>query len=174
VMDIGDCERQNIGQDLHDDLGPHLIGIEGLCTVLQKKVEHKAVDAPVLAGQITRLIKEAIVKTRRLARGLCPVYLVDHGLESSLRELAATTSAVFGIECHFDCRAEVPIRSNVTATHVFRIAQEAVPNAVRHGKAGRITSALERCDGRVRLAICDNGQGAGPDPSSGQGDFVLN
>jgi len=50
---------------------------------------------------------------------------------------------------------------------VFRIAQEAVSNAVRHGKAGRITIALERCDGRVRLVICDNGQGAGPDPSSG-------
>ncbi len=166
VMDIGDRERQNIGQDLHDDLGPHLIGIEGLCTVLQKKLEQRSADAPALAGQITGLIKEAIGKTRRLARGLCPVYLVDHGLEFSLRELAATTSAVFGIRCRFDCQSEVPIRDNVIATHVFRIAQEAVQNAVRHGKAREITLTMSRYDGHVRLTICDNGQGLQQDRSS--------
>jgi len=159
VMDIGDRERQNIGQDLHDDLGPHLIGIEGLCTVLQKKVEQGAPDAPVLSAQITGLIKEAIGKTRRLARGLCPVYLVDHGLEYSLRELAASTSTVFGIDCRFDCRTEVPIRDNVIATHIFRIVQEAVQNAVRHGKATRVTISLYRDEGLVRLVVCDNGAG---------------
>jgi PAS domain S-box-containing protein len=159
VMDIGDRERQNIGQDLHDDLGPHLIGIEGLCTVLQKKVAQHSPDAPVLSAQITGLIKEAIGKTRRLARGLCPVYLVDHGLEYSLRELAASTSAVFGIDCRFDCLAEVPIRDNVMATHVFRIVQEAVQNAVRHGKATRVTISLCRDEGLVRLVVLDNGIG---------------
>jgi PAS domain S-box-containing protein len=159
VMDIGDRERQNIGQDLHDDLGPHLIGIEGLCTVLQKKVEQRSPDAPALSARITGLIKEAIGKTRRLARGLCPVYLVDHGLEYSLRELAASTSAVFGIDCRFDCRTEVPIRDNVVATHIFRIIQEAVQNAARHGKATRVTISLCRDEGLVRLAVCDNGTG---------------
>jgi PAS domain S-box-containing protein len=159
VMDIGDRERQNIGQDLHDDLGPHLIGIEGLCTVLQKKVAQHSPDAPALSAQITGLIKEAIGKTRRLARGLCPVYLVDHGLEYSLRELAASTSVVFGIDCRFDCRAEVPIRDNVVATHIFRIVQEAVQNAVRHGKASCITISLCRDEGLVRLGVLDNGIG---------------
>jgi PAS domain S-box-containing protein len=159
VMDIGDRERQNIGQDLHDDLGPHLIGIEGLCTVLQKKLEQRSPDAPALSARITGLIKEAIGKTRRLARGLCPVYLVDHGLEYSLRELAASTSAVFGIDCRFDCRTEVPIRDNVVATHIFRIIQEAVQNAARHGKATRVTISLCRDEGLVRLAVCDNGTG---------------
>lgn len=159
VMDIGDRERQNIGQDLHDDLGPHLIGIEGLCTVLQKKLEQRSPDAPALSAQITGLIKEAIGKTRRLARGLCPVYLVDHGLEYSLRELAASTSAVFGIDCRFDCRTEVPIRDNVIATHIFRIVQEAVQNAVRHGKATHVTISLCRDEGLVRLAVRDNGLG---------------
>jgi PAS domain S-box-containing protein len=159
VMDIGDRERQNIGQDLHDDLRPHLIGIEGLCTVLQKKVEQRSPDAPVLSARITGLIKEAIGKTRRLARGLCPVYLVDHGLEYSLRDLAASTSAVFGIDCRFDCRTEVPIRDNVVATHIFRIVQEAVQNAARHGKATRVTISLCRDEELVRLAVCDNGTG---------------
>jgi PAS domain S-box-containing protein len=168
VMDIGDRERQNIGQDLHDDLGPHLIGIEGLCTVLQKKLEQRAPDAPALSAQITGLIKEAIGKTRRLARGLCPVYLVDHGLEYSLRELAASTSVVFGIDCRFDCRTEVPIRDNVIATHIFRIVQEAVQNAVRHGKATAITISLRRDEGLVRLAVCDNGTGL-PETNGSEG-----
>jgi PAS domain S-box-containing protein len=104
VMDIGDRERQNIGQDLHDDLGPHLIGIEGLCTVLQKKLENHSSDAPALAGQVTGLIKEAIGKTRRLARGLCPVYLVDHGLESSLRELRPFSISIAVLTAGWMCR----------------------------------------------------------------------
>jgi signal transduction histidine kinase len=130
-----------------------------LCTVLQKKVAQHSPDAPALSAQITGLIKEAIGKTRRLARGLCPVYLVDHGLEYSLRELAASTSVVFGIDCRFDCRAEVPIRDNVVATHIFRIVQEAVQNAVRHGKANCITISLCRDEGLVRLGVLDNGIG---------------
>ena len=174
VMDVSDQERQNIGQDLHDDLAPHLIGIEGLCTVLAKKLTGLAAAEAHLAGEITRLIKEAINKTRRLARGLCPVYLVDHGLESSLRELALNTATVFGIDCRFHCSAEVPVRDNVRATHVFRIAQEAVHNAVRHGRARRVDITLTRKEGVVRLVIGDDGCGMPPDPDgSGMGLRIM-
>ena len=159
VMDIGDQERQNIGHDLHDDLAPHLIGIEGLCAVLSRKLGALSAPETDLANNIKHLIQEAITKTRRLARGLCPVYLVDHGLEASLNELAANTGAVFGIQCRFRCDAEAPVRDNVTATHVFRIAQEALHNAVRHGRARSIEMALTRAEGSVRLTVADDGSG---------------
>jgi PAS domain S-box-containing protein len=167
VMDIGDQERQNIGHDLHDDLAPHLIGIEGLCAVMARKLTGRFAPEAELAGNIKQLIQEAIAKTRRLARGLCPVYLVDHGLEASLKELAANTAAVFNIACRFRCDIVAPVRDNVTATHVFRIAQEALHNAVRHGRARRIEMTLTREADQVRLTVADDGSGMPAEPNGG-------
>ncbi|MBC2712520.1 MAG: cache domain-containing protein [Desulfosarcina sp.] len=159
VMDIGDRERQKIGQDLHDDLCPHLIGVEGLGKVLVRKLSEKAPEEAELAEKVTGLVKDAITKTRRLARGLCPVYLVDHGLESSLRELAANTESVFGVACRFLCQAPVLIRDNLVATHLFHIVQEAVHNAVRHAQATAITITQDVDGDRITLCIHDNGKG---------------
>jgi signal transduction histidine kinase len=159
VMDIGDRERQKIGQDLHDDLCPHLIGVEGLGKVLVRKLSSKAREEARLAGKITGLVKDAITKTRRLARGLCPVYLVDRGLESSLRELTAATESVFGVACRFVCRVPARIRDNLVATHLFHIVQEAVHNAVRHGQATAITVTMDGDDNRMQLSVEDNGIG---------------
>jgi signal transduction histidine kinase len=159
VLDIGDRERQKIGQDLHDDLCPHLIGVEGLGKVLARRLSQKAPAEGQLAGKITELIKDAITKTRRLARGLCPVYLVDHGLASSLRELAANTESVFGVSCRFECNATVSLRDNLVATHLFHIVQEAVHNAVRHGKATHVTIVLDVNRDGLAIGIHDDGQG---------------
>lgn len=168
VMDIGDRERQRIGQDLHDDLCPHLIGIEGLTRVLQGKVAAADPDAGRLASQVAELIREAITKTRHLARGLCPVYLVDHGLESALRELAQKTESISRVACAFTCASPVAVADHLKATQLFRIAQEAVNNAVRHGRAGRIDIRLEARDGGVGLTIADDGCGM-PIPVSSDG-----
>jgi PAS domain S-box-containing protein len=167
ILDIGDRERQKIGQDLHDDLAPHLIGIEGLGKVLTAKLAERTLPEADLAGKVTALIKEAITKTRRLARGLCPVYLVDHGLESSLRELAMQTESVFGIRCLFICNAPVLVRDNIVATHLYHMVQEAVHNAIRHGKADRIRIDLRVSGGRTSLTVLDNGSGIPDDVRPG-------
>ncbi|MFZ7127963.1 MAG: cache domain-containing protein [Desulfobacterales bacterium] len=159
VMDIGDRERQMIGQDLHDDLCPHLIGIEGLAKVLKSRLDSQESASAGLAGQIAGLIKEAITKTRQLARGLCPVYLVDHGLEYSLRELAMKTESIFGVSCEFQCRAPVVIGDNLKATHLFHIAQEAVHNAIRHGKARRVVIDLHAGSDGLVMVVSDDGSG---------------
>lgn len=159
IMDIGDRERQLIGQDLHDDLGPHLIGIEGLAKVLRRKIAHMAPEASNLVDKITCLLRDATSKTRQLARGLCPVYLVDHGLESSLRELALNSESMFGIDCRFDCQTPVLISDHIAATHVFRIAQEALNNAIRHGRAKQIRIHLSSQDGKIVLMVSDDGCG---------------
>lgn len=159
VMDISDRERQKIGQDLHDDLCPHLIGVEGLGKVLTRKLSDKNPDEAHLANKITGLVKNAITKTRRLARGLCPVFLVDRGLESSLRELAANTESVFGVACRFICNVQARISDNLVATHLFHIVQEAVHNAARHGQATAITITLNGDQDRMQLSVEDDGRG---------------
>ncbi|MCP3951827.1 MAG: PAS domain S-box protein [Desulfobacterales bacterium] len=159
VMDIGDRERQKIGQDLHDDLCPHLIGIEGLGKVLYQKLSSAQSGEKKLVEKITQLLKEAVNKSRRLARGLCPVYLVDHGLESSLREFAVNTEAMFGITCNFRCDIPVLVGDNIVATHIFHIVQEAVHNAIRHGKADMIDLLLQTMEGSTAITVTDNGRG---------------
>ncbi len=160
VMEIGDRERQRIGQDLHDDLCSHLIGIEVLSAVLSRRLEEKSSDEDAAyAGKIRTLISEAIEKARRLARGLCPVHMVSYGLESALRELCINVGEVFKISCDLKCRESVLIHDNTVATHLFYIAQEAVQNAVKHSMAKTITLELTLDNGLVSLAVSDNGQG---------------
>lgn len=169
LMDIGDQERQKIGQDLHDDLCPHLIGIEGLSKVLHGRLRRECPEAgaaATLCEQITDLIKDAIVKTRGMARGLCPVYLVDHGLEYSLQELAMKTESYFGVHCRFSAGSDVIIHDNKTATHLFYIVQEAVNNAIRHGKARNIVIQLLETNGCILLSIDDDGCGMAQDHKS--------
>lgn len=159
VMDIGDRERQKFGQDLHDDLCPHLIGIVGLGTVLERKLEARGIPEAAQMEKIKELLKIAIVKCRQLARGLCPVNLVDHGLVAALRELAENVQSIFQISCTFDCEAEVMIRDNTVATHIFRIAQEAAHNAARHASPNEIRIRLTSGAGRLVLTVTDDGIG---------------
>lgn len=159
VIDIGDKERQKIGHDLHDDLCPHLIGIEGLGTVLKRKLEKKALPDAEQMGTINELLKEAINKSRQLARGLCPVHLVDHGLVAALHELTNRVRSIFSVECTFICEADILISDNTVATHLFRIVQEAVNNAVRHGHSSKLLIRMTAENGRLCLTIADNGIG---------------
>ncbi|MDJ0783266.1 MAG: cache domain-containing protein [Desulfosarcinaceae bacterium] len=159
LLDVGDKERQKIGQDLHDDLCPHLIGIEGFTRVLASKAAAAAPEIKALADRIAGLIKDAIGKSRSLARGLCPVYLVDHGLEFSLQELTANTKSVFNQKCRFTCTQPITLRNNTISTHIFRIAQEAVHNAARHAEAEQIEIHLSVTENVLQLTVSDDGKG---------------
>ncbi len=159
ILRISERERQKIGQELHDDLGQHLIGIEVMTKVLKKTLEDKFLEEADYAGEINALVKEAITKTRRLARGLCPVHLVSNGLEFALEELAKSVTDIFGINCTFTCPNPVPIRDNSRATNLYYIAKESVHNAIEHGKASQITIDLNNIDGSVSMNIQDNGIG---------------
>lgn len=159
VIEISEKERQIIGQNLHDDLCPHLIGIEVLTTVLEKQLAAKGLDVISNARKIRQLIGDAIDKTRTLSRGLCPVHLLDHGLDYSLQELATNTSKIYGIDCHFQGEASTISNDSITATQVLYITQEAVQNAIRHGKADQVNIELSSSDHFGRIVIKDNGSG---------------
>jgi PAS domain S-box-containing protein len=159
VMDIADRERQNIGQDLHDDLCPHLIGIEGLSSALAADLKEDASPHQPLADDIVVLIRQGIDKTRGLARGLCPVHTVAHGLETALQNLAGHTSSVYRVDCRLLCDNAVSVKDNTAATHLFYIAQEAVNNAVKHSGAQTITIELHLVKDSIQLRIRDDGKG---------------
>src|SRR6266542_2846028 len=138
ILEISNREQQRIGQDLHDGLSQQLAGIELMCEVLQQKLAAKSKAEAGRVSEIARHVREAITHTRNLARGLSPVQLDANGLMSALQELAVNVEKMFKIECRFQCDEPILVQNNEAVTHLYRIAQEAINNAIKHGKANRI------------------------------------
>ncbi len=159
IAGISSQERQRIGQDLHDGLGQELTGIAFLAKGLEEKLQGRSEGESADAKKITRLINEAIGHTRALARGLSPVPVEANGLMSALEELARGVRSVFRISCEFRCEEPVLLADNSAATHLYRIAQEAVDNAVKHGKAKQITIEISANNGTGVLSVADDGRG---------------
>ncbi|HEY2587524.1 MAG TPA: ATP-binding protein, partial [Tepidisphaeraceae bacterium] len=137
-----------------------LTGIAFLVQALQQKLAINAETEAARARQISGLLKEAVAQARNLSHGLYPVDPQPDGLMVGLREMAANIRAIFNIDCAFGCPKPVMIPDNSVATHLYRIAQEAVQNAIRHGKASRITIELAGLGPNgVRLSVADNGVG---------------
>ncbi len=159
IIEISNREQQRIGQDLHDGLGQELTGIELLCQVLEQKLAGKAKAESKLAGKIAEHIRDTISHTRKLARGLSPVELEINGFTSALQELAAHAQNLFHVECRLECPELVLIRNNVFATHLFRIVQEAVNNAVKHGRAKHIHISVLPAGDKIIMQVADDGIG---------------
>jgi two-component system CheB/CheR fusion protein len=159
TLEISEREQRRIGHDLHDGLCQHLAGIELLSEVLEQKMARRSKTAAAQAGEITRNVRDAISQTRSLARGLSPVTLEADGLMTALHELAGNTETLFRVTCRFHCDPPVFIQDPAVASHLFRIAQEAVSNAIKHGKAKRISLGLEAVRGKITLRVDDNGMG---------------
>lgn len=159
IIRISSAERQKIGQDLHDDLAPHLIGIEVLTKILEDKIKINNHNETELISKIRFLIQDAIEKTRRFAHGLCPVFLVEHGLESALRELSATTEKIYRIRCALSFDESLPRFDISTATNIYYIVQEAIHNSIKHGKATEIDIEARLTKETLLITIHDNGIG---------------
>lgn len=161
ILEISEREQQRIGQDLHDDLGQRLVGIAYLSEVLANGLTAAGSPEAEHAAKISSLLKNALALTRSLARGLHPVALKSGGLMAAMADMAERTSEIFQIECTFSGRIDDSLLPDTVATHLYRIAQEAVTNAVNHGKATHIDISLEHLEpaGGHRLCVHDNGSG---------------
>jgi PAS domain S-box-containing protein len=159
VVEISSREQQRLGQDLHDGLGQHLTGITFLSKALERKLALKSMTEANEAAEIGRLVMQALSQTRNLARGLFPIELEGNGLVTALRELVSNVERIYRIKCQFQCAPELRIADNLRATHVFRIAQEAVSNSIRHGKAQNIAISLVGELEKIRLCVQDDGSG---------------
>lgn len=159
ILRISDQERRRIGQDLHDGLGQMLTGIGLISQSLARSLQPDAPGAAQEVEELTQLIRDADRHARGLARGLVPVDLEANGLVAALHRLAGNAERLFGIACTFEEIGDVAIRDNTVATHLYRIAQEAVSNAVRHGQAEAVHLTLARGPEQLRLRIEDDGTG---------------
>lgn len=159
VLEISEREQRRIGQDLHDGLGQHLTGIAFMTKVQEQKLADREIPEAVDAAKIVKLVNDAILKTRELSRGLLPVVSDTHGLMSALQMRAGEIEDLFGINCHFQCDHPVLIHDTPMATHLFHIAQEAVNNAIKHGRARNILIRLFSGEREGTLMIKDDGIG---------------
>lgn len=169
ILEISGREQRRIGQDLHDSLCQHLAGIGFMGKVLEKKIAGHQMLEPAEVSEIVELIDQAITMTRSFARGLNPVRLEADGLMMALSSLAANMEKLFGITCTFSCAEEILINDQAVAMHMYRIVQEALNNAIKHGKADRVTIALRKQEDVVILTVQDNGCGIRNAVSHGKG-----
>lgn len=169
VLEIGDRERRSIGHDLHDGLGQFLTGTALAVQMLADRLEaHHAAEA-VEARKAVAFIEQAIEHTRRMAKGLLLAEVEPDALIPVLSELAASVADQFHIVCEFKCDDEINVEEGGTANHFYFIAQEAVRNAVRHGKPSRVDILLAEANGRISLTVSDDGAGLPPPAGRGQG-----
>lgn len=169
ILEISNREQRRIGQDLHDSLCQHLAGIGFMGKVLEKKISSKA---PVDTGdvrEIVDLIDQAITLTKGYARGLNPIQLEAEGLMIALGKLAENVQKLFGVTCTFTCTAPIYILDNEMSANLYRIVQEALNNAIKHGKAREVSITLEKTGSTVHLSVCDNGVGIGKTRRTGKG-----
>jgi len=156
LLAISGREQQRIGQDLHDDLCQQPVGIEFRNSVLVQQLA-KEEDAKTEAMRIGELIRDVTRQARLLAKGLSPVQLDAAGLMSALQELTSNTSKLFNVSCRFECPQPVLVADNTVATHLYRIVQEAISNAVKHGQARFIIVSLSCSEDQLTLRIWNNG-----------------
>jgi len=169
VLEISERERRRVGHDLHDGLGQHLTATAIAARVLQGRLTALGIAEADQARKIVELVGHAIDQTRDLAKGLLLADIEEERLPAVLQEMATATSDQFHVRCVCQTLEAVPLRDEATASHLYRIAQEAVRNAVRHGAATRIWISLAKVNGAVTLAIVDNGAGLPPPSTRGRG-----
>ncbi|MGM0507065.1 MAG: PAS domain S-box protein [Bacteroidota bacterium] len=159
ILQTSEHERRRIGQDLHDGLGQMLTGIGLMAKNLTHALEKERSPHKESAGEITDLIREADQHARELARGLVPVDFDSEGLHAALERLAGRAEKLFRIQCRFQSNGEIQFDDANHVTHLYRIAQEAVSNAVKHGGAEKVQVQLTGSSDRIRLRVEDNGRG---------------
>jgi PAS domain S-box-containing protein len=160
IIDIANREQQRIGSDLHDGLGQELTGIALMLRSVSVQLNKEQSDARFDVEDIIGLVNNAIENTRTIARGLTPVGADRGGLMAALQTLARRASDRYGVHVEFRDATSLPVQLNdAYATHLYRIAQEALTNVVRHSAASEVSICLETVGDELQLRIDDNGRG---------------
>ena len=162
ILETIEAEQRRIGQDLHDGLCQQLTGVALISKALAHKLAMSASPNAAEAAEISELINQAIDQTRDLARGLSPVEIEVAGLAPALQKFAATIERLYKISCVFTFDESTGFQCQylpLLATHLYRIVQEAVNNAIQHGKAKHVLITLAAVRERGLLTIQDDGIG---------------
>ena len=159
MLEVSDREQRRIGQDLHDGLGQLLAGMAFLGQALAQKLARQSIAETAEAARLVQLANKAMTWARELVRGLSPVELEGDGFIVALQDLAMQAEHLFGITCQVTCDRLPPMPDHTVATHLYRIAQEAVNNAAKHGQARHVVLALTPGQHSTTLTIHDDGIG---------------
>jgi PAS domain S-box-containing protein len=169
VLEIAVLEQRRIGHDLHDTVGQELTALGLMADSLVEALrDNFPADVP-LSEKIAQGLRRTLGQVRALARGLVPVEVDAHGLMAALSELTARVNGQAGVSCTFACKDPVPVWNNSTAIHLYQITQEAVNNALKHGRPRHIKVDLDSTDGLVTLRISDDGVGIANPPEKTEG-----
>lgn len=159
VLEISEQERQRFGMHLHDDLCQSLTGILMFAKVLTRKMTRQDLSEAAELEKICKLLDESITQAREMARGFYPVELHADSFMHALQDLANRTQKLYEVSCCFLCPRPVFIDDNNLTTHLYRITQESVLNAIKHGAASHVKISLLEKEGKVSLIVEDDGKG---------------
>ncbi len=159
ILEIVDREKEHFGRELHDGLCQNLSGIAALSSALSKRLEADSESISAAAAEITQLLNETIREARDLSRGLGPIGLRETGLQVALETLAVNTEQRFRVSCRLESDCPCLRLGQEVQVQLFRIAQEAVNNALTHGKAGHIDIRLTTKFGAGFISVRDDGVG---------------
>jgi PAS domain S-box-containing protein len=159
VLDVAAAEQRRIGQELHDGTGQALTGLSMLADNLADVLRSALPAEAPRADRVAKGLRAALAETRTLSRGLIPVEVDAEGLMAALTELTKRITEIHAVRCTFECIDPVPVEDNFVATQLFRIAQEAITNSLKHGKAAAIRVSLETRAGFLTLRVADDGLG---------------
>ena len=167
VARVGDEERRKLGNDVHDGVCQVLTGAVLRCQALKMRLDRGQALAADDLSALSALLEEAMDEAHAVARGLCPLDPNAGALAPALGALAKRTAATAGIECRFSADGDVSVPDPGAAQHLYRIAQEAVSNALRHASASSIAVDLRRQGDDILLRIRDDGTGIRAGSGSG-------
>ena len=175
IAEASERERRILGRDLHDVLCQDLASIEMLASLLKKTLESEASAGRSDVNMIHDLARRTVVLAKRMSSGLYPVELEKEGLHTALEQLAGNEERMFHVACVFSGDRKISPASQSASLHLYRIAQEAVRNAVKHSGGKHISIVLERKDDGMLLGIEDDGEGMPPDTekSGGMGLHIM-
>ncbi len=171
IARVSEREQRRIGQDLHDSVCQSLAAIQFATSVVREDLGKEKPEQAAALQDISKMVKDAIAETRDLARGIFPVQMEEVGLAAVLDDLVTTTKRLRRIDATFEMQGDVKVSDPEVAMHLYRIAQEALNNALKHGQPTKLAVSLIEKEGVLRLTVSDDGAGlsAPQSPHEGMG-----
>jgi signal transduction histidine kinase len=159
ISGVADRERRRLGQELHDSLCQHLTGTALTAQSLRDKLEHRSAPEVGEADKVINYIEQGIDLSRNLARGFFAPELDAEGLSFALRSLAENMTERFQVPCRYSGEESIKVADATIATQLYRIAQEAVMNAIKHANPTSVRIGLAKTNRDVTLKVEDDGIG---------------
>ena len=169
IVRTSEREQMRIGQDLHDGICQNLAAIDCATECLRSSLEAEGMSQAKTAKVIQKLLKETILDARNLARGIFPAPLGGDGFSTALSDLVTTTNQLRQASITFEANDHISISDPATAMHLYRIAQEALSNAVRHAKALHIAVRIAYYGDTLAITVADDGCGYSSEATNSMG-----